>query len=79
MTKPPEEKIPDASAPDLIAWLGFTNTPNWSKARTLGGIAGMILSLFFLAAFVAAASVLFGTTEMSLQAPPQAPTLAQAR
>ena len=61
MTKPPEEKIPDASAPDLIAWLGFTNTPNWSKARTLGGIAGMILSLFFLAAFVAAASVLFGT------------------
>lgn len=61
MTKPPEEKIPDASAPDLIAWLGITNTPNWSKARTLGGIAGMILSLFFLAAFVAAASVLFGT------------------
>jgi uncharacterized protein YjbI with pentapeptide repeats len=61
MTKPPEEKNPDASAPDLIAWLGFTNTPNWSKARTLGGIAGMILSLFFLAAFVAAASVLFGT------------------
>ena len=75
MTKPPEEKIPDASAPDLIAWLGFTNTPNWSKARTLGGIAGMILSLFFLAAFVAAASVLFGTIRDVFAGTPTGPNL----
>jgi uncharacterized protein YjbI with pentapeptide repeats len=75
MTNPPEEKKPDTSAPDLIAWLGFTNTPNWSKARTLGGIAGMILTLFFLAAFVAAASVLFGTIRDVFARTPTGPNL----
>lgn len=63
------------AAKDLLEWLGFSASPNWSKARTLGGILGLILTLFFVAAFVAAASVLFGTIRDVYGAHPSGPNL----
>ena len=66
------------AAKDLLEWLGLSASPNWAKARTLGGSIGVILTLFFVAAFVAAASVLYGTPfAMSSARIPLAPTLAQ--
>ncbi|MDZ4310432.1 MAG: hypothetical protein U1A24_07730 [Cypionkella sp.] len=49
------------AAKDLLEWLGFSSTPNWAAARGLGGVIGVILCLLFLAAFIAAAAVIFGT------------------
>ncbi|MES2434182.1 MAG: pentapeptide repeat-containing protein [Pseudomonadota bacterium] len=49
------------AAKDFLEWLGFTSTPNWAVARSLGGVIGLVLCLLFLAAFVAAAAVIFGT------------------
>jgi uncharacterized protein YjbI with pentapeptide repeats len=58
MTETPEDKT---AARDLLEWLGFPTSADWSKARLLGGVFGVVLALFFLAAFVAAASVIYGT------------------
>ena len=49
------------AAKDFLEWLGFNSAPNWAVARSLGGVIGVILCLLFLAAFVAAAAVIFGT------------------
>ena len=58
MTETPEDKT---AARDLLEWLGFPTSADWSKARLLGGVFGVVLVMFFLAAFVAAASVIYGT------------------
>ncbi|WP_417264253.1 hypothetical protein [Celeribacter sp.] len=39
-------------------WLGYTRTPNWGKARGLGGFVGATALLVALALFVASIAII---------------------
>ncbi len=61
MSKPEDPHPAPDKAPNLIEWLGFSISPDFSRARFLGGTFGVILCLLFFLCVVAVFTIVISS------------------